>query len=273
MALASYLEQQAWLRDDLESVALSYAISQLVPSHLGELRTRKQEFVRKAMAAVKDRLTKEIQYWDHRSNQLRDQELAGRANARINSGKARQRADELGARLQKRLLELDQEGKLAPLPPVVIGGALVAPIGLVAKLSARPLPPDMASAADRQRIERLAMDAVMARESGLGFEPRDVSREKCGYDVESRVPGTGKLRFIEVKGRVGAASVTVTRNEIVTALNKPDDFWLAIVEIDGTALAPMYLQRPFKTEPDFAAESVTYKIRELAARAEASQCT
>jgi hypothetical protein len=28
--------------------------------------------------------------------------------------------------------------------------------------------------------------------------------EKLGYDIESRVPGTGKLRFIEVKGRVSA---------------------------------------------------------------------
>jgi hypothetical protein len=91
--------------------------------------------------------------------------------------------------------------------------------------------------------------------------------EECGYDVESRVPGTGKLRFIEVKGRVaGAGTVTVSRNEIVTALNKPDDFWLAIVEVDGTAAAPVYLQRPFHTEPDFAAESVTYKIRELVAK-------
>ena len=57
------------------------------------------------MAAVKDRLTKEINYWDHRANQLKDQELAGKTNAKINSGKARQRADELQARLQKRMAE------------------------------------------------------------------------------------------------------------------------------------------------------------------------
>jgi hypothetical protein len=45
------------------------------------------------------------------------------------------------------------------------------------------------------------------------------------------VPGTGKLRFIEVKGRVaGADTITVTRNEILYSLNKPDDFILAIVE-------------------------------------------
>jgi hypothetical protein len=48
--------------------------------------------------------------------------------------------------------------------------------------------------------------------------------------------GTGKLRFIEVKGRVaGASTVSVTKNEILTALNKPDDFILAIVSVDGSS--------------------------------------
>jgi hypothetical protein len=45
------------------------------------------------------------------------------------------------------------------------------------------------------------------------------------------VPGTGKLRFLEVKGRVSSAdTITVTKNEILYSLNKPDDFVLAIVE-------------------------------------------
>lgn len=56
-----------------------------------------------------------------------------------------------------------------------------------------------------------------------------------GILLESQVPGTGKLRFIEVKGRVtGADTITVTKNEILYSLNKPDDFILAIVEfLDG----------------------------------------
>ena len=71
----------------------------------------------------------------------------------------------------------------------------------------------------------------MEVERNLGFEPTDREFEKLGYDIESRIPGTGKLRFIEVKGRVsGAATVTVTKNEILYSLNKPKDFILAIVE-------------------------------------------
>ena len=78
----------------------------------------------------------------------------------------------------------------------------------------------------------------MEVERELGFEPTDRETEKLGYDIESRVPGTGKLRFIEVKGRVtGAATITVTKNEILYSLNKPDDFILGIVEFMGDAPA------------------------------------
>lgn len=112
------------------------------------------------------------------------------------------------------------------------------------------------------------MDAVMSAERGLGYEPRDVSDEKCGYDIESKIPGSGRLRFIEVKGRVaGAATVTVTKNEILKALNKPDDFILAIVQVDGeTTTTPVYVRKPFTREPDFGVTSVNYNLGDLLAR-------
>jgi superfamily II DNA or RNA helicase len=257
------------LRERIEQQATGYAIAHIVPQHLAEVKRRKDELVLKAMAAVKDRLTKEITYWDHRAVQLRLQEEAGKT-PRLNSEKARQRADELQARLQKRMEELEQERQLSALPPVVIGGALVIPAGLLARLKGEPAPTLDALAQERQRVERAAMAAVMRHEQALGFIPRDVSAEKCGYDVESLVPGTGKLRFIEVKGRAtGAETVTLTKNEILTALNKPEEFILAIVAVDGeTADTPRYLVQPFTREPDFGVTSVTYNLAELLARAE-----
>ena len=104
----------------------------------------------------------------------------------------------------------------------------------------------------------------------MGFEPTDREVEKLGYDIESRVPDTGKLRFIEVKGRAsGAPTVTVTRNEILYSLNKPDDFILGIVEFmeDGSHDVH-YVRRPFQREPDFGVTSVNYDFAELLARAE-----
>jgi Domain of unknown function (DUF3883) len=98
--------------------------------------------------------------------------------------------------------------------------------------------------------------------------------EKLGYDLESRVPGTGKLRFIEVKGRIsGAETITVTRNEILYSLNKPDDFILAIVEfLDGESHRIHYLRQSFQREPDFGATSVNYELAALLAQAEEPAC-
>ena len=109
----------------------------------------------------------------------------------------------------------------------------------------------------------------MGIERSLGFEPTDREFEKLGYDIESRVLGTGKLRFIEVKGRVaGAETITVTRNEILYSFNKPDDFILAIVEfLDGDSHRVHYIRQPFGREPDFGVTSVNYDLAELLARA------
>ncbi len=74
---------------------------------------------------------------------------------------------------------------------------------------------------DTQASAAQARAVIMEVERRLGFDPTDRELEKLGYDIESRVPGTGKLRFIEVKGRVSTAdTVTVTRNEILYSLNK-----------------------------------------------------
>ena len=110
----------------------------------------------------------------------------------------------------------------------------------------------------------------MEVERALGFEPVDREFERLGYDIESRVPGTGSLRFLEVKGRVtGADTITVTKNEILYSLNKPDDFILAIVEfLDGDRYRVHYVRRPFQREPDFGVTSINYDFTTLLGRAE-----
>jgi len=259
----------AWMTRALEQKAQRHAIEHMVPEHISEVRGRRLAWIDKTRAAVKDRLTKEITYWDHRAEQLKLQERAGKAGARLNSLEARRRADSLQARLERRLSELDREAQISALPPVVTGGLLVVPIGLIAAMTGRPLAM-AANAVDTQASAARARAIVMEVERRLGFEPTDRELEKLGYDIESRVPGTGKLRFIEVKGRVsGADTVTVTKNEILTSLNKPEDFILALVEyLDDGNHQVHYLREPFRREPDFGVTSVNYDFAELLARAE-----
>lgn len=285
--------QQNWLKGDLEATATTYAITHLVKQHFDEVKNRKEALVVKTIGAVKDRLTKEIGYWDHRANELKAQEQSGKKNAKMNSDKARKRADELQTRLAKRLEELQQERMISTIPPVVIGGALIVPGGLLARLSGVRRSDPSTFAHETKCVEQAAMLAVMDAESSLGNAPRDVSAEKCGYDIESLLQdGQGKLRFIEVKGRIaGAKTVTVSKNEILTALNKPEDFILALVEVPPTdtfqdadpwkvsetntpyanlynGCKVFYIRKPFVSEPDFGVTSVNYDIKELLSHAE-----
>jgi hypothetical protein len=259
----------AWITRDLEQKAVAHAIAQVVPQHLQEVRGRRLGWIAKTRAAVKDRLTKEIGYWDHRAEELKLQEQAGRTNARLNSQEARRRADELQARLQKRMEQLDLEAQVSVLPPVALGGLVVVPARLLAQMTGHTLP-ELSLPEDMQVVAAHARAIVMEVERHLGCEPVDREYEKLGYDIESRDPRTGHLRFLEVKGRVsGAATITVTKNEILYSLNKPEDFILAIVEfLPGDAHRVHYVRYPFQREPDFGVTSVNYDFAELLARAE-----
>lgn len=264
---------QDWLNHEVENQALGYAVTQLIPEHLRGVRAQREELIHKTAQAVKERLTAEIQYWDYRAGELRQREQAGKGHSRLNSQQAQRRADELAARLKTRLAELEAEGRLAALPPVVLGGALVLPAGLINRLLGRN--GDVrAGAAARRAVELAAMQAVMALEQRQGFAPKDVSASKCGYDIESFMPearlqGRPALRFIEVKGRAaGADTVTVSRNEMLTALNQPEQFLLAIVEVDGARTHTVYLKHPFVNPPDFSVESATFNMAALLRQAE-----
>ena len=260
----------AWIGPDLRERAESEATIRLVSEHTAEVRQRRAAWIRKTRAAVQDRLTKEIAHWDARANALRRQEQAGKPGARLNSAEARRRADDLQARLRQRLAELDREEHVQALPPTVIGAAVIAPIGLLRAMQGATPP---SRPAGTQASAARARAAVMAAERALGFHPTDREFERLGYDIESRDPATGKLRFIEVKGRTADAdTITVTRNEVLTALNKPDDFILAIVRFGDDGREQLrYVRAPFAREPDFGAVSVTYAVEELWGRGEAPQ--
>ena len=157
---------------------------------------------------------------------------------------------------------------------MVVGGALVIPQGLL-NAGTGGTSSFAHDEEAKRRIERIAMDAVLAHETSLGHMTRDVSAEKCGWDVTATPPPIeGRLsdsRLIEVKGRVrGATSVTVTRNEVMCCLNKPEQFYLAIVTVDedGTFEGPYYLRRPFTRELDWSVTSVNLDLDALIARAE-----
>ena len=67
-----------------------------------------------------------------------------------------------------------------------------------------------------------------------------------------------------------AETITVTKNEILYSLNKPDDFILAMVELlPDDSYHVHYLRQLFQREPDFGVTSVNYTFADLFARADA----
>jgi superfamily II DNA or RNA helicase len=261
---------EPWIDDGLETVALKHASEKLVPEHYDEVKTRREHQATKILEAVNDRLVKEINYWSDRYIKLKADVEAGR-QPRVQPEMARRRVDELTARLEQRKGELETMKNVVSSTPVVIGGALIIPQGMLAEKSGELT--FSADAESRARIERIAMQAVTNVEESFGHTVFDVSAEKCGWDITSRPPPRdGALpedRHIEVKGRAkGQKTITVSRNEIIYALNQTDKFILAIVIVDGDSHeGPYYIRNPFKTEPDFNVSSINYDLDELVSHA------
>lgn len=260
---------------NLEHVALAHVAVHLVPEHFAEVRTRRETSVDKTLAAVHERLVKEINYWSDRYIKLQDDLAAGK-DVRLTLENVRRTLDDLTARRASREKELLALRHVVSATPVIAGGALVIPAGLLAQRRGVPAT-DAQQSADaeaRRRIEWAAMHAVMAAERALGHTVTDVSAHKCGWDVTSQPQAVdGRLpptRHIEVKGRAkGASTVTVTRNEILYGLNQQDKFLLAIVLVDGDQCeGPFYVSKPFTQEPDWAVTSINLDLNELLKKAE-----
>ena len=268
---------EKWLHGDIERAAIEFATAELARAHVAEVRARRLPEIEKVEREVHARLKKEINYWDARAFELKEQERAGK-KTRLSSQNAARRAEDLAERLQRRTALLGKEKFISSRPPRVRGGMLVIPRGLI---EARAREMDGAAPAStgfsddpvaRREIELAAMEAVMATERVLGNTATDVSAGKVGYDIVSFDPATRALRFIEVKGRVaGADTVMVTRQEIVTSLHEPEKFILALVEVnDGVAGEPRYVRGALDArEPPFDQEAIQFNLKRLLERAEA----
>jgi hypothetical protein len=189
--------------------------------------------------------------------------------------------NDLNGRLENRKKELQSMRHVTNGTPVVLGGALVIPVGLLTRLRAAQndmgcLPVGVFSSdpSARSHIEQLAMNAVRVAEETRGCRVVDVSAQKCGWDITSYEPTVnGKMpetRHIEVKGRAkGATTVTVTRNEIFESWNQGIKYHLAIVLVgeDDSIEGPHYVAHPFKEEPGWGIASVNFELSLLLERA------
>jgi hypothetical protein len=247
---------------DVDNAAVGYGI-ELARAHLEEVRRRTVDRVERTTAAVRARLESEIRHWDHRANQLRERELAGKLpRSGMNSANARQRAEELRGRLSQRLEALSAQRQLSSQPPVVTGAALVVPAGLLASVRGVAARDVAERARERSAVERAAVDAVMAVERVLGHDPVEMPPNNKGYDIESKA-ADGSLLFLEVKGRTrDAETFTVTRSEIGVGRNMPDQHILALAEVSATGFPDVrYIRRAFQDIGDLPFDAISVNLQ------------
>ncbi|MET7706956.1 helicase-related protein [Micromonospora sp. NPDC005413] len=255
-AAAHEVLKEPWCQAaDLDARVVRHASITVAREHAEAVTARTQERVAKTERLVRERLIKEINYWDQRAFELGEQERAGK-KTRLPASQLRQRAEALSRRLDRRLKELDKERDISARPPRVTGACLVITQGW---LDAQTDPEGAANRArETTRIERLAVEAVLRVERALKHQPIEMPHNNPGYDLESETPNGRD--FIEVKGRFDRGETFIlTRQEAVTALNKGEHSVLALVRVtadDSTIVR--YLRQPITTPIDPRAARVEF---------------
>ncbi|WP_438354646.1 helicase-related protein [Microbacterium sp. CJ88] len=213
-----------------EKDAVSWVISEQLPQFAAEVTARRTTEYTRIRERVSLRLTREV-------NRLFTEALKTDANAaagkkvRYSGETLRRRAEELEQRREARLALIDRQLVMSPVTPLIMAIALVVPT---------PAPATRPPSADpdaRRAVERRGVDAVLAIERQLGRTPYEQAQNNPGFDVLSYVPSGPGIR-IEVKARIeGADTFTITRTEVLTALNAAPDHRLALARVSALGAA------------------------------------
>jgi hypothetical protein len=117
-SLVAALLQESWLGQDWDQVVLQHAMTTLVPQHLEEVKAERLERIAKAEREIKARMQREINHWSRRYEELKLQEQAGK-QVRLPAQVAKERAEVLVSRLEKRLSQLQAESQITAKVPTL----------------------------------------------------------------------------------------------------------------------------------------------------------
>ncbi len=262
---------QAWVSQTAEEIAKGKAVEMVATEHQQEVVTARKKEIDKMMQAVEERLTSEIIYSSRRAAELRLAVSEGK-QPKMQADNFERRVDELTARLDARKRELNAMRDLLVKPPEILGACLVVPEIMVSGET-------IISSVDvdaRRQVELIAMNAVSKQFASKGYVVRDVSAQKCGWDISADLielvnskEVVKKTLHIEVKGRVsGSDTVTISHNEIMSACNQGEKFILAVVLVNGGKIdGPHYIPKPWDKEPAPDDVSINKSLSKLLERA------
>ena len=157
------------------------------------------------------------------------------------------RIDELNGRLERRREELDKERQCMIGDIQFLGRAWVLPHPERTSPRISPMVKD-------DKIEKIAIEAVISYEREHGRESESVEDQNRGFDLISRKPHpedpktATEVRFIEVKGRSAIGEVALTTNEYKTAERLKNDYWLYVVFNCASKPEVHVIQNPVRLE-------------------------
>lgn len=239
----SKILEQTWLKEPLEKRAKEVTWKEITSGLLEEIQKKRNDELDREETAVQARFSKEIEYFENLTN--KDSEKERRSSI------YRRKIKDLEERQKARREEIEQQRDINAPGPEICGVAIIVPKSHLSQngeeeevdqhYSQEPV--------TRNKVEMIAIQAVMSRELASGRVPCDVSNQNLGYDLES-LDGAdtkmGRLLFLEVKGRkVGSGTVSITRNEMMAAYNAKDAYTLAVILVDNdSTVEQIYLQNP-----------------------------
>jgi superfamily II DNA or RNA helicase len=245
-----------WLAD-AEARAISWIITNQLPSYLAEVTPRRATELERARTRVRQRLSQEINRLAGEAMAAAQKEAIGE-RPRETSDNLSRKADDLSARLDRRLALLDRQAQMSTKPPRVVMTALVLPLAMVDQQIPQDAP---IHAVETKAVERRGIECVLTAERALGRAAYEQAFNNPGFDVLSEHRDGEPIR-IEVKARIdGATDFFVTHNEVLTAKNAAPRYRLALVRVDPRGPQHdevRYLEDPFGTVDlgDFAATGI-----------------
>lgn len=234
--------QQNWLNTSLEKRAKEVTWREVTAGLLEEVQCRRKRELGREMEAVELRFSNEIEDFEFLANRYN--------NIKIRSERYQQKAENLKERLNAKREDIECQLDINAPGPEVCGVAIVIPKCVLPQSTDENAIDKhfTLSHATRKKVDEKAIRAVMSREVALGRVPKEISNSNSGYDIESTDQRTNRLLFIGVKGRnANAPTISMTKNEIMTAYNAKDAYTLAVILIDeDTTVEQVYLQNPIQ---------------------------
>lgn len=220
-----------WLAEG-EDKSTQWVVAHQLPAFAEQVVTRRTIEYRRLADAVKERLSRESDRLEVEASRVDSAAAAGR-RVQTSGDTLRRRAGDLTARLAVRLALIEKQLRMDPLPPRIVSTALIFPS--MASASPGPISADPAA---RKAVERRGIEAALAAELSLGRVPTEQASNNPGFDILSKRPGSANVR-IEVKARIaGSDTFTITRTEVLLALNAAPNHRLVMVLVhpDGAHL-------------------------------------